>query len=139
MEAIAIIIGVIAGALGGMFGIGGGLVMVPAMAAFLHFSQHKAQGTSLGVLIIPVALPAVINYYKEGNIDLKVAAFIACGFLVGGFFGSKFSLSLPETTVKKAFAIFLVTVAVYMWIKADQKKATPPPAAPVASATTPAG
>lgn len=131
-----IAIGLAAGALGGIFGIGGGLVMVPAMVGFLHFTQQKSQGTSLAVLMVPVALPAVINYYRSGFVDLKIAAIIALGFLVGGFFGSRFAVGLSDATLKKSFAIFLVCVAAYMWFKADQK--APPiedPHAPTAAQT----
>jgi uncharacterized membrane protein YfcA len=126
---IGLIIGLAAGTLGGMFGIGGGLLMVPLMAWLLHFSQHKAQGTSLAVLVVPVALPAVINYYKQGNMDPKIAAIIALGFLGGGYLGSKISLSLDENVIKKLFAVFLVAVAIQFWIKGSQPKANPQPAA----------
>lgn len=117
-----------------MFGIGGGLVMVPLLAILLGFSQHKAQGTSLAVLIIPVAILAVINYYKAGNIDIRIAALIAAGFVGGGWVGSKISLSLDENTMRKSFAVFLVLVAGYMWWKASQPKTTPPPAPAIESA-----
>ena len=130
---MSLVIGVAAGMLGGMFGIGGGLLMVPAMAMLMHFPQHKAQGTSLAVLMVPVALPAVVNYFKQGNIDIKTAAIIAFGFFFGGFFGSKLSLNLNEITLKKSFAVFLVVVAIQMWFQAEAKSkkialTTEPPA-----------
>src|SRR5688572_31778270 len=90
----AIIIGLAAGMLSGLVGVGGGIIMVPALVFFLHFTQHQAQGTSLAVLTLPVVIIASIYYYyecrKQGTpIDLKVVALLAAGFLVGGFFGSK--------------------------------------------------
>lgn len=108
-----------------MFGIGGGLLMVPAMVFLMGFAQHKAQGTSLAVLMVPVGILGAINYFKAGNVDVKVAALIAVGFVGGSYFGSKFVLGLPESTVKRAFAVFLAVVAVYTWFKA-----TPAPPVP---------
>lgn len=121
MEMVAsLLIGLVSGAMGGIFGIGGGLVMVPAMVYVLHFAQHKAQGTSLAVLTIPVGFLGAMNYYKAGNVDLRAAGIIAAGFIGGSFLGSKLSLSLPEGTIRKVFAVFLVFVALQMWFKPDK-------------------
>jgi uncharacterized protein len=111
---LLIIIGVAAGMLGGMVGIGGGLVIVPALVYFLAFSQHEAQGTSLGLLLLPVGILGVINYYKNGYVDMRVVALLAVGFVVGNYFGSKLALSLPQLTLKKIFAIFMILIAVKM-------------------------
>lgn len=109
---ILVLIGLIAGAFSGMFGIGGGLVMVPAMVFFLAMSQHSAQGTSLGVLVIPVAAVAAYNYYKAGELNVKFALIIAVSFVVGGYFGSKFSLGINEVLLKRIFGVLMLAMAV---------------------------
>lgn len=111
---IIIIIGLAAGMLGGMVGIGGGLVIVPALMYFLAFSQHQAQGTSLGLLVLPVAFLAVINYYKSGYVDFRVVGLLAIGFVVGSYFGSKMALSVPQLTLKRIFAVFMILIALKM-------------------------
>lgn len=111
---LVILIGFAAGMLGGMIGIGGGVLIVPALVYFLSFSQHKAQGTSLGLLILPVAILAVMNYYKKGHVDLKVVGLLAIGFVAGSFLGSKWALSLPQGTLKKVFAIFMLVLSFKM-------------------------
>jgi len=111
---IVIIIGLVAGMLGGMVGIGGGLVIVPALMYFLAFSQHQAQGTSLGLLVLPVAILAVLNYYKSGFVDFRVVGLLAIGFVVGSYFGSKMALSVPQLTLKRIFAIFMILIAMKM-------------------------
>ena len=98
---LVIIVGLIAGILSGLVGVGGGIIIVPALVFILGFSQHQAQGTSLGILLLPAGIFAVLNYYKQGYIDLKVVLILFVGFLIGGFFGSKISLSLSEAAVKK--------------------------------------
>ena len=111
---LLIIIGVAAGMLGGMVGIGGGLVIVPALVYFLAFSQQEAQGTSLGLLLLPVGILGVINYYKNGYVDMRAVGLLAVGFIVGNYFGSKMALSLPQLTLKKIFAIFMILIAFKM-------------------------
>lgn len=102
-----LLIGLIAGILSGLVGVGGGLIIVPALIFFLGFTQHQAQGTSLGLLLLPVGILAVINYYNKGNVDIKVVAVMSVAFIAGGYLGSKLALRLPEDTVKKIFAVFL--------------------------------
>ena len=111
---ILILIGITSGFLGGLVGVGGGIIIVPALIYFLAFSQQQAQGNSLGLILLPVGILAVINYYKEGYVDAKVVALLAVGFIAGSYFGSKFALSLPQETVRKIFAILMVAVAVKM-------------------------
>lgn len=115
-----LIIGLFAGVLSGMVGVGGGIIIVPALVFFLGFSQHTAQGTSLGLLLLPAGILAVLNYYKAGHVDIKVVGLLAISFIAGGYLGSKWSLSLPQDTVKKIFAIFLFYTAFKMigWEKA---------------------
>ena len=111
---LLIIVGLAAGVLSGMVGVGGGIIVVPALVIFLGFSQHQAQGTSLGLLLLPVGILAVMNYYNKGYIDIKVVAIMSIAFILGGWLGSKLSLSLPQDTVKKIFAIVLFYTAFRM-------------------------
>jgi uncharacterized membrane protein YfcA len=104
-------IGLAAGILSGFVGIGGGVIMVPAMVLLLGYEQHQAQGTSLAVLMLPVVALAVRNYYKAGVIDPKVVAVIAVAFVAGGYFGSRWALMLPPETVKRVFGVLMVVVA----------------------------
>ena len=108
---LLIIVGLLAGVLSGLVGLGGGVIIVPALVFLLGFSQHQAQGTSLGILLLPAGIFAVMNYYKKGYIDVKVVLLLFVGFLVGGWLGSKISLSLPEGTLKKVFAVALLLIA----------------------------
>jgi hypothetical protein len=111
---ILIVIGVVAGMLSGLIGIGGGIVIVPALVFTLGFSQLKAQGTSLGILLLPVGVLAVMQYYKQGYVDVKVVLIVSLSFLVGGLLGSKIALSVSEGVVKKFFAIILILIAIKM-------------------------
>jgi uncharacterized membrane protein YfcA len=112
-----ILIGLAAGMLSGLVGVGGGIIMVPALVFFLHYTQHQAQGTSLAVLTLPVVILASVYYYYECRklgtpIDLKVVGILAGGFLVGGFFGSKLALVINTELMKKIFAIILFYTAI---------------------------
>jgi uncharacterized membrane protein YfcA len=107
-------IGIVTGIMAGMLGIGGAIIMIPALVFFLGFSQQTAQGTSLAVMLPPVGILATYNYYRAGHVDLRIAIILACAFLLGSFFGSKFALTLPQTTLKKIFGILLLLVAVRM-------------------------
>ena len=106
-----ILIGILAGVLSGLVGVGGGIIMVPLLVMFLGFNQHQAQGTSLAVLAVPVTAVAVFNYYKEGQINIKYAAVIAVFFVVGSIFGSKLALTLDQKMLKKIFAVVLLVIA----------------------------
>jgi uncharacterized protein len=106
-----ILIGILAGVLSGLVGVGGGIIMVPLLVMFFGFNQHQAQGTSLAVLAVPVTAVAVFNYYKEGQINIKYAAIIAVFFVVGSVFGSKFALTLDQKLLKKIFAVVLLVIA----------------------------
>ncbi|MDI9310608.1 MAG: sulfite exporter TauE/SafE family protein [Limnohabitans sp.] len=105
------LIGILAGLLSGLVGVGGGIVMVPLMIYLLGFSQHQAQGTSLTVLVVPVTALAVYNYYKEGYINWKFAATIAIFFVIGSYFGSKLAVNLDQKMLKKIFAFILLFAA----------------------------
>ena len=119
---IIIMVGVAAGLLSGLVGIGGGIIIVPALVYFIGFSQKTAQGTSLALILLPVGILAVLQYYKQGHIDFKIVGLLAIGFLAGSFFGSKIALSLPQDTVKKIFAALMIIVAVKMLLFDKPKK-----------------
>ncbi len=108
---ILLLIGVLAGAMSGILGIGGGIIIIPALVMILGYSQQAAQGTSLGLLLPPVGILAVLNYYNKGFVNIKAVIIMAIAFLVGSYFSSKFAVSLPENVIKKIFAVFLVFYA----------------------------
>ncbi len=112
-----IILGLIAGYLSGLVGIGGGIVMVPVLVMLFGFTQHKAQGTTLALLMIPVGFFGVMNYYKAGNVDIKTALLLCAGFVLGSFFGSKMAISLSQDTLRKLFAVLMFVVAIKMFFQ----------------------
>ncbi len=114
MVIILLLIGLAAGILSGLVGVGGGIIVVPALVFALGFSQHQAQGTSLGLLLLPIGILAVISYYKQGYIDIRVVAIMSLAFILGAYLGSKFALSLSEDKVKKIFAIILFWAGIKM-------------------------
>ena len=109
---IILAIGLAAGLMSSMVGIGGGIIIVPALVLLLGFNQKLAQGTSLAMLAMPVAFVGAYNYYKEGFADWKVAAILALTFMVGGFLGSKLALSLEMVVIKKIFAVMMIVLAI---------------------------
>jgi uncharacterized membrane protein YfcA len=116
---MALAIGLAAGVLSGLVGIGGGIIMVPALVFFMQYTQHQAQGTSLAVLTLPVVIIASIYYYQQCKtlgtpIDLKIVGLIAIGFVVGGYFGSKVALAINQEILKKIFAVILIYTAIKM-------------------------
>lgn len=111
---VLILVGLAAGTLSGLVGVGGGIIVVPALVFFLGFTQHQAQGTSLGLLLLPVGILAVINYYNKGYIDLKVVGIMCIAFVLGGWLGSKLALTISQDTVKKIFAVLLFYTAFKM-------------------------
>ena len=111
---LLIMVGLSAGIMSGLVGIGGGVIVVPALVFFLGFSQQEAQGTSLGLLLLPIGILAVINYYNKGYIDVKVVAIMCIAFVIGGWLGSKLALQLSQETLKKIFAIVLFYTGIKM-------------------------
>jgi uncharacterized membrane protein YfcA len=109
-----ILLGLLAGALSGLVGIGGGILIVPALVMLFGMTQHQAQGTSLAVLIPPVGILAAMTYYKEGLIDVKVAGLICAGFVVGALLGAKVAISLSEAMMKKVFGLVLFLISLKM-------------------------
>jgi len=114
MLLILIVIGIITGVMAGMLGIGGAIIMIPALVLFMGISQQAAQGTSLAVMLPPIGILAAYNYYKAGQVNIKFAIVLAVFFLVGSYFGSKMALTLPQPLLKKIFGILLLLVAAKM-------------------------
>ena len=111
---VLIVIGLLAGILSGIVGIGGGLLMIPMLIFFLGLSQHAAQGTSLAVMLPPIGVLAVMNYYKAGFVEWKFALIIAITFIIGGYFGAKFAVSVSPIVLKKIFGVVLLLAAIKM-------------------------
>lgn len=108
---ILLAIGLVAGVLSGMFGIGGGLIIVPALLFVLQLKEYEALGTSLAALIPPVGLLGAMEYWRNGHVNLKFAALIALGLFIGAYFGARITLGLSPELVRKLYAIFLLVVA----------------------------
>jgi uncharacterized protein len=119
---IIILVGISAGMLSGLVGVGGGIIIVPALVYFIGFTQKTAQGTSLGLIMLPVGILGVLQYYKQGHVDYKVVGILAIGFLAGSFFGSKIALSISQDTLKKIFAVLMIIIAVKMLFFDKTKK-----------------
>jgi uncharacterized membrane protein YfcA len=108
------IIGIFAGFASGMVGIGGGVVIVPALVFFLAMSQHQAQGVSIGMMLMPVGFLAAYNYYKSGNFNFKYSVIIGLTFVVGAYFGSKVSLTIDQVLMKRIFGVIMLILAIKM-------------------------
>ncbi|MBK7133937.1 MAG: sulfite exporter TauE/SafE family protein [Bacteroidales bacterium] len=114
MLLILIVIGIITGIMAGMLGIGGAIIMIPALVFFLGTSQQMAQGTSIAVMLPPIGILAAYNYYKAGHVNITFAIVLAVCFLVGSYFGSKWALTIPQAMLKKIFGVLLLLVAIKM-------------------------
>lgn len=112
---LLLIIGLLAGILSGLIGIGGGIIVIPALVLLLGFSQQTAQGTTLAMMVPPIGLLAAWAYYKEGFVDVRAAAIICAGFILGSFFGAKYATGISQDTLRKIFSIILLGVAVKMF------------------------
>ena len=115
MSWLAILVGLVVGAISGVVGIGGGILIIPALVWLFGMSQIRAQGTSLGALLGPVGLFAFYEYYRKGNADLKIAILLGIGFLAGGYFGAAGAQHIPEVWLRRIFAVVLVTVGARMF------------------------
>jgi uncharacterized membrane protein YfcA len=111
---IIVVLGLVTGFMAGMLGIGGGIIVIPALVMILGLSQQAAQGTSLAMMLPPVGIFAVMNYYKAGHVDIKVALILASVFIIGSIFGSRLAIKIPQDILKKVFGIFLILVAIKM-------------------------
>jgi uncharacterized protein len=113
-QVIYILLGLTAGVFGGMFGIGGGVILIPAMVYFFGLTQHQAQGTTLAIMVPPIGLLAAWRYYQNGNVKMGMALLICAGFLVGGYLGAGLVQKIPELLMKRMFGGLLMLVALKM-------------------------
>jgi len=113
-QLLYIILGLVAGIFGGMFGIGGGIILIPALVYLFGLTQHQAQGTTLAIMVPPIGLLAALRYYYSGNVKLGMAGFICLGFFIGGLIGANFVQNLSDPTLKKAFGVFLLFISLNM-------------------------
>ena len=113
-----VVLGLAAGVLSGLMGLGGGVIIIPALTFFFGFEQHRASGTTLALMIPPIGLLAALEYYRKGFVDVKAAIWICAGFVIGGMIGGRFATSLPAVTLQRVFGIFLLIVAVKMIVTA---------------------
>ena len=109
-----LLLGLLAGVLSGFIGVGGGILIVPALVLIFGFSQHQAQGTSLAILLPPVGILAAWTYYKQGFVDLRVAAIIVAGFIVGGWVGARYATQISNEALGKGFGVVLIAIGVKM-------------------------
>jgi len=114
MEILIIIIGFTAGVLSGLIGIGGGVIMIPALMFFLGFNQHMAQGTTLAAMIPPIGILAAYQYYINGDVNIKAALLISAGFFIGGLIGAKIAVQIPTALLSKIFGILLLLISMKM-------------------------
>ncbi|MCX5686783.1 MAG: TSUP family transporter [Candidatus Omnitrophica bacterium] len=112
-ELLYILLGLTAGTLSGIFGIGGGTILIPGLVFLAGLSQHEAQGTTLAIMLLPIGLLAVMKYYQSGHDRFYAAAFICAGFLIGGLLGAIMAEGLPNLILRKAFGVFLMIIATY--------------------------
>lgn len=115
MYLVCILLGLVVGFLVGLMGVGGGIVLVPAMVYLLHMSQHTAQGTSLFLQLPPLGVGALLMYWKKGQVDLKAGSTCALGILLGGYFGSKMAIGLSPKHLREFFGLFLIVAAGMLW------------------------
>ncbi len=125
MTLLVLLLGLAVGVLVGLLGIGGGVVLVPAMVYLLHMDQHMAQGTSLLILLPPVGLGALREYWKQGQVDVRAGILCALGILMGGYLGGLIAVPLASRDLKGFFGCFLMLAAILLWRKPQPEKPTP--------------
>ncbi|MBL7111816.1 MAG: sulfite exporter TauE/SafE family protein [Bacteroidales bacterium] len=111
---ILIIVGLFGGFIAGTLGVGGGIIIVPALVFILGLTQHQAQGTSLAMMLAPIGILAVANYYKSGYVNIKFAIILMLAFILGGYFGSLFAINLSDLWLKRIFGVLMMVVGVKM-------------------------
>lgn len=117
MLLLGAMLGVAVGVISGLVGIGGGALLIPALVYWFGMSQHKAQGTSLATLLLPIGFLAFWEYYKAGNVDLKLALLIAGGFAIGAYVGGRWAQHVPDSVLRKGFAVLLVLLAIQLFFQ----------------------
>jgi uncharacterized membrane protein YfcA len=118
MPLLFLSIGLCAGLLSGLFGVGGGIVIVPLLMLFAKMVPQTAAGTSLAVLTLPVVALGTLSYYRSGNVNVQAALWVAAGLFVGAFFGARVAHALPPLVMKRLFAVLLLVVAGRLWVSA---------------------
>lgn len=126
MNILVVLLGLIVGVLVGLMGVGGGILLVPALVYLLRWDQHLAQGTSLLVLLPPLGLGALLVYWKQRNVDLAAGVVCAAGILVGAFLGSRLAVLTPARDLKGLFGLFMVLSAFLLWRKTTEAAAPSP-------------
>jgi uncharacterized protein len=121
---IVLCLGLFVGVMVGLLGIGGGVVLVPALVYLLHYDQHLAQGTSLFILLPPIGLGALREYWKNGQVDLRAGIYCAVGFLLGGYIGGRIAVPMPSDQLRGIFGGFMIFSAVLLWRKSDDKSSS---------------
>lgn len=109
-----LLLGLMAGVFSGLVGVGGGVIIVPSLVFFFGMTQQQAQGTTLALLVPPIGLLAALTYYRQGYVDLKVAALICAGFFLGGLFGAKWATSLSNPVLEKVFGFAMLLISLKM-------------------------
>jgi len=115
-QVLYILLGLVAGIFGGMFGIGGGTILIPAMVFLFGLTQHQAQGTTLALMVPPIGLLAAWRYWQAGNVKLGMAGFICLGFFIGGLIGAQLVQNVSDPLLKKFFGVFLLFISIRMII-----------------------
>ena len=113
-QALYIILGIVAGIFGGMFGIGGGTILIPALVFLFGLTQHQAQGTTLAIMVPPIGLLAAWRYWQSGNVKLSIAGFICLGFIIGGLLGANIIHNVSDPMLKKLFGFYLLFISIRM-------------------------
>ena len=118
---LLVVIGLLSGSLSGLVGVGGGIIMIPLLISFFGFTQLNAQGTAIAAMLPPIGILAAINYYQEGYVRWEYSIVIALAFIVGGYFGSKLSISISKHLVRQIFAVILFIVALKLFFQNERK------------------
>lgn len=113
-EVLYLVLGLTAGTLSGLFGIGGGTILIPGLVLLAGLSQHEAQGTTLAIMLLPIGLLAVIKYYQAGHVNFYISIFICAGFFIGALLGANVAQGLSHMMLKKCFGVFLAIIAINM-------------------------
>ena len=111
---ILIVVGILSGMLAGVFGVGGAIIVIPALVFILGLSQHDAQGTSLAFMLPPVGILATWNYWKAGHVNWKMALVLSLTFIVGAYLGSQFSINISDKTLRRMFGVLMMVIAIKM-------------------------